>query len=490
LLTSYVAFLLLTIASNPGPSAVRFGVLNAGCAVRKGALIEDFIHDNHLDVLAVCESWIREDAPDAIKNDIAPSGYSVLHVHRPRENTVECINKRGSGLALIYSNDLSARPLKTKFLSTSFEFQLIGLQVGKVLVKVANIYRPPSRKTSKTAVSQSSKTVFLEEFTDLISMIGPGINERLIICGDFNMPDGDKAGAIDERLANLLDVHGYQQHVTGPTRGKNLLDLVITPASTSPPLVSNVVVQSSHGASDHDLVVCDLSVWRHKLTAVNYSYRNIRGIDLADFEKRLRSSRLFTDPADTPDGYLGQLESTVTMILDELAPMRHGTRPCGRKGAKWLEPEAVAAKQLRRRLERRWKKSGHESDRAAYRATCQRANTLINSSRNRHRYQRVVEAGNNSRRVWSAVKDLLYINQHDPITKPTEVDSVFCSTLAKFFVNKVCNIKTAISSSLAGQKFDPCRLIFHRPSLCLNLTQLQSPKSYGCSRQCHPSRHL
>ena len=191
-------------------------------------------------------------------------------------------------------------------------------------------------------------------------MIGSGINERLIICGDFNMPDGDKAGAIDERLANLLDVHGYQQHVTGPTRGKNLLDLVITPASTSPPLVSNVVVQSSHGAPDHDLVVCDLSVWRHKLAAVNYTYRNIRGIDLVDFEKRLRTSRLFTDPADTPDGYLGQLESTVTVILDELAPMRHGTRPGGRKGAKWLEPEAVAAKQLRRRLERRWK-----SDRAA-----------------------------------------------------------------------------------------------------------------------------
>jgi len=169
----------------------------------------------------------------------------------------------------------------------------------------------------------------------------------------------------------------------------------------------------------------------------------------------LRTSRLFTDPADTSDGYLGQLESTVTMILDELAPMRHGTRPGGRKGAKWLEPEAVAAKQLRRRLERRWKKSGHESDRAAYRAVCQHANTLINSSRNRHRYQRVVEAGNNSRRVWSAVKDLLYINQHDPITEPTEEDSVFCSTLATFFVNKVCNIKTAISSSLAGQKFDP-----------------------------------
>ncbi|HSN24539.1 MAG TPA: endonuclease/exonuclease/phosphatase family protein, partial [Methylomicrobium sp.] len=193
-LSSFVAFLLLTVESNPGPSAVRFGTLT-------------FIHDNRLDVVAVCESWIREDAPDAIKNDIAPPGYSVLHVHRPCDATGRSV--KGGGLALIYSNDLSARPLKTKFSSSSFELQLIALQVGKILVKVANIYRPPS----------SDKSTFLDEFTELITLIGPGINERLMICGDFNLPDGNRAGAVDERLTNLLDVHGYQQHVTEPTRG-------------------------------------------------------------------------------------------------------------------------------------------------------------------------------------------------------------------------------------------------------------------------------
>ena len=61
LLSSLVAFLLLTVESNPGPSVVRFGALNAGCAVHKGALIDDLIRDNRLDVLAVCESWIRDD---------------------------------------------------------------------------------------------------------------------------------------------------------------------------------------------------------------------------------------------------------------------------------------------------------------------------------------------------------------------------------------------------------------------------------------------
>ena len=81
LLSSFVAFLLLTVESNPGPPAVRFGTLNAGNAVHKGALIDDLIRDNRLDVLAVCESWIKEDETDVIKTDIAPSNFSVLHIH-------------------------------------------------------------------------------------------------------------------------------------------------------------------------------------------------------------------------------------------------------------------------------------------------------------------------------------------------------------------------------------------------------------------------
>jgi len=62
---------------------------------------------------------------------------------------------------------------------------------------VANIYRPPS----------SPMPTFLDEFTDLLSTIRQGSNERLIICGDFNLP-GDEAASIDERLASLLNVHG------------------------------------------------------------------------------------------------------------------------------------------------------------------------------------------------------------------------------------------------------------------------------------------
>jgi len=114
-----------------------------------------------------------------------------------------------------------------------------------------------------------------------------------------------------------------------PTRlnPRNLLDLVITSSSSlAQQLVSNVEVCNSHGMSDHCLIVFNLLARRSKPAPIQYTYRNIKGIDLTDFDSRLRSSALFTDPADSPDKYLTQFETTVTTILDQVAPLKIGRR--------------------------------------------------------------------------------------------------------------------------------------------------------------------
>ena len=104
-------FFPLTIEKNPGPGLTRFGLFNADGANYKGAGISGLIHDNRLDVLAVCKSWIREDAPDAVKLDMVPSNFAVLHSHRPRDRKTGR-SKRGGGPAFIYLISLSASSLK------------------------------------------------------------------------------------------------------------------------------------------------------------------------------------------------------------------------------------------------------------------------------------------------------------------------------------------------------------------------------------------
>jgi hypothetical protein len=114
------------------------------------------------------------------------------------------------------------------------------------------------------------------------------------------------------------------------------------------------------------------------------------------------------DPPKITDEFVDQLESVIVQILDELASIRTGSRTHGRKCVRWLPKEAIGAKRPMRRLERCWKFTGAEADRMTYRTACRDANTLTNSSRNQHRYQRIFYLKGDSRRVWSAVKDLLH----------------------------------------------------------------------------------
>jgi hypothetical protein len=110
LLSCLIAFVLITVELNVKSRCVRFGSLNAGGATSKCALIAaDMIRDNRLDVLVVFKSWVATGAPDAIKYNFAPPDYSVLHDHRPMNSGRR---RRGGGLGLIYSNNLSVRPLK------------------------------------------------------------------------------------------------------------------------------------------------------------------------------------------------------------------------------------------------------------------------------------------------------------------------------------------------------------------------------------------
>ncbi len=54
----------------------------AATAGDKAVLIRDVIADHRIDLVGVTETWIFLGAPDAIKLDIAPFGYRVLHAHR------------------------------------------------------------------------------------------------------------------------------------------------------------------------------------------------------------------------------------------------------------------------------------------------------------------------------------------------------------------------------------------------------------------------
>ena len=104
------------IRVNPGPSSSlnpTFGLLNTRSVVNKAPLLQCMIADNDFSFLALTETWVKTDDPTVIKNDPAPSGYHITHVHRDNP-----------GLAVLHRDEINVLPRKHNTTHSSFEFQL------------------------------------------------------------------------------------------------------------------------------------------------------------------------------------------------------------------------------------------------------------------------------------------------------------------------------------------------------------------------------
>jgi Reverse transcriptase (RNA-dependent DNA polymerase)/Endonuclease-reverse transcriptase len=442
---SVVAMLLLIsgIESNPGPQTF-IGSLNARSIVQRGPLIQDLITSHNLDALAVCESWIVADDPDAVKYDAVPSGFRIHHV--PRSTATR--RSRGGGLCFIHRDTLYVKPhpIQRTVRYTSFEYQLLTMSNGAVnhggTVAVVNIYRPPD----------ASMSSFLYELSDLLARLGNDIeNDRVVICGDFNGA-GATSTTIDADLQSLFDVNGMTQQVTSPTRHSThspstLLDLVVCRAGSG--RISSVKVCSSY-ISDHDLVTWSIdSVAKFTRSTVTYKFRSLKKIDFEKFRIDMKNSALFTSPAESAEQFAEQLDSVTTAVLDRHCPLQTRTKFSSlRRDNHWLSTEAVNAKRERRRLERKWKTHHEANDRIKYRAACRSANEAIMKSRRQMYAERFLAADSNPHRKWSVIRDVLHTTQAPEIMTPVN-SKLLCDSLAEFFVTKIRNISSNILSRIS-----------------------------------------
>jgi len=80
--------------------------------------------------------------------------------------------------------------------------------------------------------------------------------------------------------------------------------------------------------------------------------------------------RLYDNTVTDADDCAELFDAEVRRVLDIHAPLRTGRRRCGQHDIRQLSDEARQAKQLLRRLERRYRRTGLESDRRAYVSAC------------------------------------------------------------------------------------------------------------------------
>ena len=79
-----IGFLLIGIESNPGPG-INFAMMNIRSMRNKDAILHDLIFDRKIDILALSETWIYDDALEAVKESsplLTPLTMDdFIHVH-------------------------------------------------------------------------------------------------------------------------------------------------------------------------------------------------------------------------------------------------------------------------------------------------------------------------------------------------------------------------------------------------------------------------
>ena len=323
-------------------------LLSLNCRSLKGkvANLQVLIEDYKINVAVLQETWLSQGCA-SVYSELKEMDFGVVKSERS--------NKRGGGLAVLVKKSVS------KVISVyynddnkAFESILCSFVVGKEKINVANLYRPPS----------CSKSDFLKEFDKFL----PTVLEkdgRTIICGDFNVDllTNDRTAV---ELTKTLDLYDMEQRVETPTRETKLLDYIITQKGDVES--SDIIYPVSDFPSDHKPVVLQIKCESPQEDGIiEKVIRDLKKLDKSTFENELRKS-LLTKPNLTQhlnsNECVNLYNSTISKLLEAQCPFK--SRRFRRITQKWYTKQLQTLKQLKRRAERRYRKSGSQANLTLY----------------------------------------------------------------------------------------------------------------------------
>ena len=231
--------------TNPGrssrPLKKNISILNVNCQSLP-AKRETFLHlinDTNPDIIIGSESWLSEEHSS---NECFPTEtYQVERRDR--------LNDPHGGVFIAAKRALVL--VRESNLETECELLWCKIQItGCKILHIGAYYRPHVGDENS-----------LQELEKSLSLLNPA--HDILLGGDFNFPGWDWKNktlrtcpfpTLHHQFGDLLDDKGLTQ-IVEPTRGHNILDLVIT---NNPTRVCQVKVLP--GISDHDCPMIDLDI--------------------------------------------------------------------------------------------------------------------------------------------------------------------------------------------------------------------------------------
>ena len=209
-------------------------------------------------IIGLTETWTKNEIDD---RELYLDGYVMFR--KDREN--QSVKGHGAGGVILYVKDEMYAIERKDIHDDKFKESIwCEIRLGKEKILIGVCYRVPDANE--------------EANNGLFTIINKVSKENVVIMGDFNYHinwENMAAERIqDERFLNCINNNFLTQHILEPTRGKNILDLVIT---SDEHLVDTVNVGQNFGTSDHQIITFDL-----KLTG---NMENTQGQDKKNFFK-------------------------------------------------------------------------------------------------------------------------------------------------------------------------------------------------------------
>ena len=166
-----------------------------------------------------------------------------------------------------------------------------------------------------------------------------------------------------KQLSELLDVYNLKQHIHEPTHIKgNILDLVITENRDN--YFQDATI-SRHDVSDHFLVSFRLATKLASCSSKEIRYRSIKKVDMDQFNKMVATKLDALPVTKDLKAKVRSYNTALRQLVDEVAPVKSKVIKLV-PNAPWFDEEYANIRKLRRKAEKRYRRTGLERHRVEY----------------------------------------------------------------------------------------------------------------------------
>ena len=394
----------------------------------------EYMTDNDIDVCCLQETFLTMD--DKVKiREVEEYGFKMYSKPRPRH---------GGGVAIVYKSNIKLQINNKVKKFKTFEVMETMLQTKGELLRLVNVYRPPYSKKNPYTVN-----MFLAQFEEYLDSLDDKPATPIIV-GDINIHiEKDSLEVL--RYKDLLDSCLLSQHINVPTHeAGGTLDHVIASA-TLDDRIKDIEVTESANLSDHSFVSFTITNCEQQPTPGDrlLVYRNFEDIDVPSFKEDIRQSTLSQPTAFTSVQVANDIYTNVlTTLMDKHCPVKQ--KKIKPRDQAWFDDSLYASRRIRRKAERKWRKSGDRDDRRDYINLRNEFDKMEYVKKSNHHRKEITKCGSDSKKLFQKIKTLTGKNTNH---LPTNEDSVQLSeSFKESFSIKVNKIREGVESQQHSKK--------------------------------------